>query len=44
MSKVIRAHGRITGRNPGAGRGLGYATMLFDWYSDGDAPSYEVVR
>jgi len=44
MSKVISAHsvsvdGYITGRNPGAGRGLGDATMLFDWYSDGDTPS-----
>ena len=44
MSKVISAHsvsvdGYITGRNPGAGRGLGDAPMLFDWYSDGDTPS-----
>jgi dihydrofolate reductase len=44
MSKVISAHsvsvdGYITGRGPGAGRGLGDATMLFDWYSDGDTPS-----
>jgi dihydrofolate reductase len=41
---VISAHavsvdGYITGRDPGAGRGLGDATMLFDWYSDGDTPS-----
>ena len=44
MSKVISAHsvsvdGYITGRDPGAGRGLGDATMLFDWYFDGDTPS-----
>ena len=44
MSKVITAHsvsvdGYITGRDPGAGRGLGDATMLFDWYFDGDTPS-----
>jgi dihydrofolate reductase len=44
MSKVISAHavsvdGYITGRDAGAGRGLGDATMLFDWYADGDTPS-----
>ncbi|MFI9847615.1 dihydrofolate reductase family protein [Nonomuraea sp. NPDC051941] len=44
MSKVIAAHavsvdGYITGRDPGAGRGLGDATMLFDWYFNGDTPS-----
>ncbi|MBE1582177.1 dihydrofolate reductase family protein [Nonomuraea angiospora] len=44
MSKVMAAHavsvdGYITGREPGAGRGLGDATMLFDWYFDGDTPS-----
>ncbi|WP_433524288.1 dihydrofolate reductase family protein [Nocardia pseudovaccinii] len=44
MSKVISAHavsvdGYITGRDPGAGRGLGDATMLFDWYFNGDTPS-----
>jgi dihydrofolate reductase len=44
MSKVICAHsvsvdGYITGRDPGAGRGLGDGTMLFDWYFDGDTPS-----
>ena len=44
MSKVISAHavsvdGFITGRDPGAGRGLGDGTMLFDWYFDGDTPS-----
>ncbi|MEV6030675.1 dihydrofolate reductase family protein [Nonomuraea sp. NPDC052116] len=44
MSKVIAAHavsvdGYITGRDPGAGRGLGDATMLFDWYVNGDTPS-----
>jgi hypothetical protein len=37
MSKAISAHavpvdGYITGRGPG--RGLGDATMLFDWYAD----------
>ncbi|MFC7384615.1 dihydrofolate reductase family protein [Sphaerisporangium rhizosphaerae] len=44
MSKVISAHavsvdGYITGREPGAGRGLGDGTMLFDWYFDGDTRS-----
>lgn len=44
MSKVFSAlavsvDGYITGRDPGAGRGLGDATMLFDWYFDGDTPS-----
>ncbi|OKI80795.1 dihydrofolate reductase family protein [Micromonospora sp. CB01531] len=44
MSKVISAHavsvdGYITCRGPGAGRGLGHGTMLFDWYFDGDTPS-----
>jgi dihydrofolate reductase len=44
MSKVISAHavsvdGYITGRDPGAGRGLGDGTTLFDWYFDGDTPS-----
>jgi dihydrofolate reductase len=44
MSKVFSAHavsvdGYITGRDPGAGRGLGDGTMLFDWYFDGDTPS-----
>jgi dihydrofolate reductase len=44
MSKVFTAHsvsvdGYITGRDPGSGRGLGDATMLFDWYFDGDTPS-----
>ncbi|MEV1203000.1 dihydrofolate reductase family protein [Microbispora rosea] len=44
MSKVFSAHavsvdGYITGRDPGAGRGLGDAPMLFDWYFDGDTPS-----
>jgi dihydrofolate reductase len=47
MSKVIAAlavsvDGYITGRDPGAGRGLGDGTMLFDWYSDGDSPSQEL--
>jgi dihydrofolate reductase len=44
MSKVLTAHsvsvdGYITGRDPGPGRGLGDATMLFDWYFTGDTPS-----
>jgi dihydrofolate reductase len=44
MSKVFSAHavsvdGYITGRDPGSGRGLGDASMLFDWYGDGDTPS-----
>lgn len=44
MSKVISAHavsvdGYITGRDPGAGRGLGDGSMLFDWYFSGDTPS-----
>ena len=44
MSKVFGAlsvsvDGYITGRDPDAGRGLGDATMLFDWYFDGDTPS-----
>ncbi|MBB5912756.1 dihydrofolate reductase [Nocardia transvalensis] len=44
MSKVLAAlsvsvDGYITGREPGAGRGLGDGTMLFDWYFDGETPS-----
>ena len=44
MSKVMTAlsvsvDGYITGRDPGAGRGLGDAPMLFDWYFDGDVAS-----
>ncbi|MGY0065042.1 dihydrofolate reductase family protein [Streptomyces sp. LZ34] len=44
MSKVFSAHavsvdGYITGRGPGAGRGLGAGTLLFDWYFGGDTPS-----
>src|ERR1700755_1025943 len=44
MSKVFSAHavsvdGYITGRDPGAGRGLGDGSVLFDWYFDGDTPS-----
>jgi dihydrofolate reductase len=35
----VSVDGYITGRNPGAGRGLGDGTMLFDWYFDGDTPS-----
>lgn len=44
MSKVLSAlsvsvDGYITGRDPGAGRGLGDGGQLFDWYFDGDVPS-----
>ncbi len=44
MTKVFTAlsvsvDGYITGRDPGGGRGLGDAPMLFDWYFDGDTPS-----
>jgi dihydrofolate reductase len=44
MSKVfvalaVSVDGYVTGRDPGAGRGLGDGTMLFDWYFDGDTPS-----
>jgi dihydrofolate reductase len=44
MSKVFTAHavsvdGYITGRDPGAGRGLGDAPVLFGWYGGGDTPS-----
>jgi dihydrofolate reductase len=44
MSRVLSAHavsvdGYITGRDPGAGRGLGDGSTLFDWYGDGDTPS-----
>jgi dihydrofolate reductase len=44
MNKVFSAHavsvdGYITGRAPGAGRGLGDGTQLFDWYFNGDTPS-----
>ena len=35
----VSVDGFITGRDPGAGRGLGNATTLFDWYFDGDTPS-----
>jgi dihydrofolate reductase len=44
MSKVfvalaVSVDGYVTGRDPGAGRGLGDAPMLFDWYFDGDTSS-----
>lgn len=44
MSTVICAlsvsvDGYITGRDPGAGQGLGDGGTLFDWYFDGDTPS-----
>jgi hypothetical protein len=41
---AVSVDGYITGRDPGAGRGLGAATMLFDWYFDGDTPSQGVRR
>jgi dihydrofolate reductase len=46
MSKVFTAlsvsvDGYITGRDPGAGRGLGDGSMLFDWYFNGDTASRE---
>jgi dihydrofolate reductase len=44
MSKVISAlsvsvDGYITGRDPGAGHGLGDGGTLFDWYFSGDTAS-----
>jgi dihydrofolate reductase len=36
---AVSVDGYITGRGPGAGRGLGDGGMLFDWYMDGDTPS-----
>jgi dihydrofolate reductase len=44
MSKVFSAlsvsvDGYITGRDPGAGHGLGDATVLFDWYPHADTAS-----
>jgi dihydrofolate reductase len=36
---AVSVDGFITGREPGAGRGLGDGTVLFDWYSDGATPS-----
>jgi dihydrofolate reductase len=44
MGKVFSAlavsvDGYISGRDPGPGRGLGDAGMLFDWYFNGDTPS-----
>ena len=44
MSKVFTAHavsvdGYLTGRDPGAGHGLGDGGTLFDWYFNGDTPS-----
>ncbi|WP_262284351.1 dihydrofolate reductase family protein [Micromonospora sp. MA102] len=44
MSKVfialsVSVDGYIAGRDPGAGRGLGDGTVLFDWLFDGDTPS-----
>ena len=36
---AVSVDGYITGRDPGAGRGLGDGSMLFDWYFDGDTPS-----
>jgi dihydrofolate reductase len=44
MSRVfvamsVSVDGFVTGRDPGAGRGLGDAGVLFDWYFNGDTPS-----
>lgn len=39
VALAVSVDGYITGRDPGAGRGLGDAPMLFDWYFDGDTPS-----
>ena len=44
MTTVFSAHavsvdGYITGREPGAGHGLGDGGTLFDWYFGGDTPS-----
>ena len=44
MTRVVAAlavsvDGFITGRDPGAGRGLGDGGVLFDWYTSGDVPS-----
>ena len=44
MTKVFSAmavsvDGRITGRGPGPGRGLGDGGTLFDWYGSGDTAS-----
>jgi dihydrofolate reductase len=44
MSKVfcalaVSVDGRITGRDPAPGNGLGDGGTLFDWYFDGNVPS-----
>src|SRR5947209_7181515 len=39
VALAVSVDGYITGRDPGAGRGLGDGTMLFDWYLDGDTAS-----
>lgn len=39
VALAVSVDGYITGRAPGAGRGLGDAPGLFDWYGDGDTPS-----
>ncbi len=36
---AVSVDGYITGRDPGAGHGLGDGGMLFDWYFNGDTPS-----
>jgi dihydrofolate reductase len=36
---AVSVDGYVTGRDPGAGRGLGDGGTLFDWYTDGDTPS-----
>ena len=39
VALAVSVDGYITGRDPGAGHGLGDGTMLFDWYFDGDTAS-----
>ena len=36
---AVSVDGYITGREPGAGHGLGDGGTLFDWYFNGDTPS-----
>jgi dihydrofolate reductase len=36
---AVSVDGRITGRGPGPGRGLGDGGTLFDWYGSGDTAS-----
>ncbi len=39
IAMTVSVDGYVTGRDPGAGRGLGDAPTLFDWYFSGDTPS-----